>query len=867
MRTRPAVKLRAWRFSVPPKGSLAGYALDDPRVAEALTMLWRLPLAVDDIEMSWLDPASMLAAFRADGLDRVLVIDAPVRGIALFSRGGLVAVYSETQRSAVASPERLRSLLSQARGRLTVMERKPRPVAAGAAPTIPSAVDFFSVVADPEPAIADEAAAAEDEAKPAVAEPEAHDVAVGAPATAWSHPFLREHPLIPVDQDAELAAAAQPEVEDVAASHEAAASEPGADSVSEAAAGMEPAAETAETPVEVAEPAASGDEAAAATAADTPELVAAYPAPDSDAPPPPPTGESAASVTDHEPPPPAPEAATEPPRKGKRPWWAFGTRRRSSTQAPSEADKAAAEAAAAREVAEAAAAAGWGVRQPDAAAPPPWARPRDYTLGDPEDALATEAPPPPAAADVETTPQETTPAWSVVERGSAAPSHEPVAATTESTSEPFERGAPDTEPGDEAEAGAPTTAGLDAAETATASGPAHGEVEATVEEPVAETTSTEEPAAHEALSTDEDAGAGEEPASAAAPAWSAREVIANSVSWYRPPQHVEESSDASADTGHDAAASDAGDTVDAEHEPAAAGSEEHEPVGETAHDWVSEAADEAGADTEHDVAAETADEPAAEAAHDDAGVEHDHDDAEHVEPVAAAHTDAGAAHDFWAEFATPDPHATAEDADQEPEPLTASDAMAEPHADTEEDSIAASEPAAEPGHEPVAAEDAEPVKRKPSERTFAPWNWPLAEADARVAPVAPGASRPASIVDETTEHADDASTAGSSPHEAEHDAGTEAEQGFFQRDEPVGSQFVDFDEVRKELVQIGVMWLGERNAVPVTALLTKTRSTIDDFVATIDTIRGLHVEGQDPASIQAMAREMHQQAAERLCGA
>ena len=231
------------------KGTLAGYALDDPRVAEALTMLWRLPLAVDDIEMSWLDPASMLAAFRADGLDRVLVIDAPVRGIALFSRGELVAVYSETQRSAVASPERLRSLLSQARGRLTVMERKPRPVAAGAAPTIPSAVDFFSVVADPEPAIADEAAAAEDEAKPAVAEPEAHDVAVGAPATAWSHPFLREHPLIPVDQDAELAAAAQPEVEDVAASHEAAASEPGADSVSEAAAGMEPAADAEETSV------------------------------------------------------------------------------------------------------------------------------------------------------------------------------------------------------------------------------------------------------------------------------------------------------------------------------------------------------------------------------------------------------------------------------------------------------------------------------------------------------------------------------------------------------------------------------------------------------------------------------------------
>src|SRR6202035_5766062 len=94
-----------------------------------------------------------------------------------------------------------------------------------------------------------------------------------------------------------------------------------------------------------------------------------------------------------------------------------------------------------------------------------------------------------------------------------------------------------------------------------------------------------------------------------------------------------------------------------------------------------------------------------------------------------------------------------------------------------------------------------------------------------------------------------------------------AEPGFFHRDEPVGSQFVDFDEVRDELVQIGVVWLGETNAVQVTALLNNTRSTIDDFVATIDTIRGLHLEGQDPASIQAMAREMHQQAAERLSGA
>ena len=173
------------------KGSLAGYALDDPRVAEALTMLWRLPVAVSGIELSWLDPASMLAAFRADGLDRVLVIDAPVRGIALFSRGGLVAVYSETQRSAVASPERLRSLLSQARGRLTVMERKPRPLAADATTPV-SAHEFFEV-----PPVAPVSA----EQPAAVEEPGADEqpIAEDQPATSPEPVATGEVDVAPVD--------------------------------------------------------------------------------------------------------------------------------------------------------------------------------------------------------------------------------------------------------------------------------------------------------------------------------------------------------------------------------------------------------------------------------------------------------------------------------------------------------------------------------------------------------------------------------------------------------------------------------------------------------------------------------------------
>jgi hypothetical protein len=152
-----------------------------------------------------------------------------------------------------------------------------------------------------------------------------------------------------------------------------------------------------------------------------------------------------------------------------------------------------------------------------------------------------------------------------------------------------------------------------------------------------------------------------------------------------------------------------------------------------------------------------------------------------------------------------------------------------------------------------------PVLRKPG-----PWSWPLAEPDDEAHAAGTSGEAP----DETgAPDMEPAVVAVPRHEEAALGSESSVDAGFFQRDEPVGSQYVDFDEVRGELVQIGIVWLGEANAVQVTALLSSTRSTIDDFVATIDTIRGLHIDGQDPASIQAMAREMHQQAAERLCGA
>ena len=260
------------------KGSLAGYALDDPRVAEALTMLWRLPLAVSGVELSWLDPASMLAAFRADGLDRVLVIDAPVRGIALFSRGGLVAVYSETQRSAVASPERLRSLLSQARGRLTVMERKPRPLVAEVTSKPVSARDHFEVAAAEATAASEAVAAFATDAEPAA------ELAAGEAAP----------------EEATAGSTAEPGTLELEADGQEAA----------------PAAESSSLVAAV--DSAGGEHDAAS---------------DDAPPPPPPPDEDVSAAFADTPPPPAPVPdATEPERKTKRSRWGFGRSRKSRAE-------------------------------------------------------------------------------------------------------------------------------------------------------------------------------------------------------------------------------------------------------------------------------------------------------------------------------------------------------------------------------------------------------------------------------------------------------------------------------------------------------------------------------------------------------
>jgi hypothetical protein len=639
------------------KGSLAGYALDDPRVAEALTMLWRLPVAVSGVELSWLDPASMLAAFRADGLDRVLVIDAPVRGIALFSRGGLVAVYSETQRSAVASPERLRSLLSQARGRLTVMERKPRPLAAEPAGPV-SAQDFFEVA-------------------PVEPESPAQPAADSAVAT--------------VDEPEEAAAIAAPE-------HEAA------------------PAEAAVT---------SGDAEPTAAALEFEPAAA-----DTSVPPPPPPPDKELAAPDA-PPPPLPAAeASEPTQKSKRSRWGFRRSRKSRAEKKQTAEEAApaVPASAALEEADTSTFSGWRVRQPNEDPQPVWQRSHDA----PQESVS-EGPEAEAGSD-----ETSAPAWSALAEGDA---------TADAAAHPG------------AEASAPA-APDDAEQTET---------------PVALDDAAPAPVT---LAADDD-------------------------------EHAE------VPVAADPHQADAGFAADDAAPADSAASFGERPA----------AADEA----DHGFEFASLDEPK-------------------TEPAPQASSETWLSDSWLDDVVSGDAPQAAHDPDLGADPIAEGGGRPDTsaHEDEAEDGpIGESEQLAEPRSAPVL-------------RTPGPWSWPLAEPDddPQPSPDEHDADMEPAVV-AASKHEDSARIASEN----------EADSGFFHRDEPVGSQYVDFDEVRNELVQIGVVWLGEANAVQVTALLTNTRSTIDDFVATIDTIRGLHIDGQDPASIQAMAREMHQQAAERLCGA
>lgn len=78
---------------------------------------------------------------------------------------------------------------------------------------------------------------------------------------------------------------------------------------------------------------------------------------------------------------------------------------------------------------------------------------------------------------------------------------------------------------------------------------------------------------------------------------------------------------------------------------------------------------------------------------------------------------------------------------------------------------------------------------------------------------------------------------------------------------------LDIEGLRRELVQIGVLWLGPEDVMPIAEILERTRPGVDEFVATIAAISSTEIPGHEASAVRAMAREMHYRAAEALCGA
>jgi hypothetical protein len=103
-------------------GSVSGYRLETPRLAEALTMLWRCQAVYREMPASWVNAGLLLADLESRRRDSAIVVTGGVRGVALVAGGKLLGVYTETDRQPVASPERLAELLRDPRARVTLRQ-------------------------------------------------------------------------------------------------------------------------------------------------------------------------------------------------------------------------------------------------------------------------------------------------------------------------------------------------------------------------------------------------------------------------------------------------------------------------------------------------------------------------------------------------------------------------------------------------------------------------------------------------------------------------------------------------------------------------------------------------------------------------
>jgi hypothetical protein len=101
---------------------VSGYRLETPKLAQALTMLWRCRAVYRQMPASWVNADNLLQDLEGRRRDSAIVVTGGVRGVALVAGGKLLGVYTETDRQPVASPERLAELLRDPRARVTLLQ-------------------------------------------------------------------------------------------------------------------------------------------------------------------------------------------------------------------------------------------------------------------------------------------------------------------------------------------------------------------------------------------------------------------------------------------------------------------------------------------------------------------------------------------------------------------------------------------------------------------------------------------------------------------------------------------------------------------------------------------------------------------------
>jgi hypothetical protein len=103
-------------------GSVSGYRLETPKLAEALTMLWRCRAVYREMPAAWVNAESLLEDLKERRRDSAIVVTGGMRGVALVAGGKLLGVYTEIDRQPMVSPERLAALLRDPRARVTLRQ-------------------------------------------------------------------------------------------------------------------------------------------------------------------------------------------------------------------------------------------------------------------------------------------------------------------------------------------------------------------------------------------------------------------------------------------------------------------------------------------------------------------------------------------------------------------------------------------------------------------------------------------------------------------------------------------------------------------------------------------------------------------------